>query len=143
MIFDCGRLKCLEIYFWRNIVVLRYSTHSISCSSGASISIYCTTRHTLTLNAVELHSWDTALIRYHKSTLLACALKPCLLNILFVCCSNMCFFWVRTPETRTVAHLKACQTAADYWTKLSFMIALILSKTQGLHINSRLCLNWK
>ncbi len=36
------------ICFWRNIVVSCNSTHSISCSSGAAISIYCTAPHTFT-----------------------------------------------------------------------------------------------
>uniref|UniRef100_A0A671N0E4 Aquaporin-12-like n=1 Tax=Sinocyclocheilus anshuiensis TaxID=1608454 RepID=A0A671N0E4_9TELE len=40
-------------------------------------------------SAVELLSLDTALIRSHKSTLFACALKPCRLNVSFTCCSDV------------------------------------------------------
>ncbi len=36
------------ICFWRNIIVSWYSTHSISCSSGAAVSIYCTAPQTFT-----------------------------------------------------------------------------------------------
>ncbi len=57
------------ICFWRNLIVLCYSTHSISCSSGASALIYNATYIYISGNsAVELLSWNTALIRSHKST---------------------------------------------------------------------------
>ncbi len=78
------------------------------CTLSPGSSSNCNSRDTFTSNVdsvVELHSRDTALIRNHKSTLFACALKPCRLNILFVCYSDVHLFRARTPE--------ACVTLKD------------------------------
>lgn len=91
------------IYFRRNIIVPCYSAHSVSCSSCTSIS-YWTTPHPFSVNsAVELLSRDTALIHNHKSTLFAYVLKSCRLSFSF--CSDVHFFWARTPEARALKSL--------------------------------------
>ncbi len=69
------------------------------CAVAYLLCLPAPARATFTSNvdsAVELHSRDTALICNHKSTLFACALKPCQLNISFACCSGVHLFRART-----------------------------------------------
>ncbi len=59
---------------YRDIIFFQYRRPHISVNS-----------------AVELLSWETALIRSHKSTF-ACVLKPCQLRFSFACWFDLCFF---------------------------------------------------
>ncbi len=88
-----------------------YSAHCISYSFGASVSIVYNTTYSgrVTLTGQCTYSWSQKYIAY----------KPCRLNISFTRWSDFRFFWAHTPEART---LKPCQTAPDYWTKLSFKL---------------------
>ncbi len=80
--------------------------------------------HTFTsvLTAVEVILWDTALIRNHKSTLFACFKAIPVKR--FIHAALTCAF--SDPVHLKSEHEKACLTAPDNSTKLSFV--LILSK---------------
>ncbi len=71
------------ICFWRNIVLSGYSVHYISCSSGTTVSRYCTTWNpfiALTGHCTYSQSQKYIYLR---------VLKPCRLNVSFTRCSDV------------------------------------------------------
>ncbi len=99
------------------------SCYSEHYTSRINILYSATYIHISVNSAVELLSRDTALIRNHKSTLIAC-FKALPIKRFIPCAVLTCAF--SKPVHLKSAHEKARQTASDNWTKLSFV--LILSK---------------
>ncbi len=105
------------ICFWRNIVVSCYSAHSINYSFWRlrHILYNATYIHNSVNSAVELLSQDSALIRNHKVHYL-----HVLLNVSFAALVWRALFL--SAEYTWSSSAKSCQTAPDYWTKLSFAL---------------------
>ncbi len=96
------------ICFWRNIMLQR-TLYQLQFRRLRLYSVQHDIQRRVTLTGQCTYSWSQKYIAY----------KPCRLNISFTRWSDFRFFWAHTPEART---LKPCQTAPDYWTKLSFKL---------------------